>query len=101
MGSYFKYRKRLVCALEPGCWLPDVDGSAGRLGAGAAADVRCFWQCALVEAWCRCRVLLADVDGRVCFWPLGAGAAAGCRCWMSMAVFALEAACWCHCRCRC
>ena len=34
------------------------------------------WPCAL-WSWCRCRVLLRDVDGRVRLGRLGAGAIAG------------------------
>ena len=80
--SYFKYRKRCLCAL----W---------SLGAGAAAGCccpcpralleRCVWPCALAVR---------------CVWTLR-GAAPGCFCEMSVAVCALQSRCWCRCSYRC
>ena len=74
-GSYFKYRKRPVCALEPGCWCR----CRARLGAGAAAGC---------VAWCRCSVLLPDVYDNSCvLWSLRAGTASEGCCQTMMAAF--------------
>ena len=79
-GSYFKHRKRCVCAL----W-----------GTGC---LRCF----RVPVQSAAPGCLPDVYGRVRFgaWVLALlqGVAAGCRCQICMAVLALEGGCRCRCR---
>ena len=87
-GSYFKYRKRCMCAFSS-------------LGAVYGAVAVCAWE---LGRWCRCCVLLLCARG-----SLGAGAAAVCRCCVLLlcargslgagaaAVRAWELGRWCRC----
>ena len=64
-GSYFKYRKRCLCALEPKRWC-----------CCRVLPARCVAMCALeLGRWCCCKVPLPDV-WPCARWSLGAGVAA-------------------------
>ena len=67
-GSYFKYRKRCMCAFSS-------------LGAVYGAVAVCAWE---LGRWCRCCVLLLCARG-----SLGAGAAAVCCCCARVGAWAL------------
>ena len=65
MGFLLQEKEEVpVFALEPGWWCQ------------CRVPMPVVWPCAL-WSWCRCRVLLRDVDGRVRLGRLGAGAIAG------------------------
>ena len=103
-GSYFKFRKRCLCALwslcaDAGCrcQMSTTRGLVPLQGAAARCLGLCAWRLgARAAAGCRRKVPLPDAYGRVRFgaWMLAwLPGAAGC-CEVFVAVCPLESVCW-------